>query len=495
VEVVDVINLAMKKYISLFVLFISFLGFSQNETNSYKKRVLENAEIELISSFYGQEGDNAAVTGGIGTEKLTDLATTITVSIPLNDNDIFTIDATISAYSSASSSNLNPFDSSGASRGGDDHHDDDDKSAKIIAVDPVTGSPWVESSGASKSDVWLNGDIGYSHSSENRNSIIGANLSFAKEFDYTSIGLGGNFSKLFNEKNTEIGLKANIYVDFWQPIYPTEIKSYKEVNKNLNDGFFESVNILDQDGAVINKTGSKVWSPLNTTLVENKSRNTYSASISFSQIISKKAQISIFLDVVQQKGLLANPMQRVYFGDRANYYIGNASNIPNYISLKNIDVFQLADDIERLPNTRFKLPIGARLNYYLNEIISIRTYYRYYYDDWGIISHTANIELPIKINDKFTLFPTYRYYSQTAADYFAPYEQLLSTNEFYTSDYDLSKFNSNQFGFGISYTDIFTTSRIWKLGLKSVDLKYSNYKRNTGLTAGIISAAFKFLLD
>ncbi|MBI9041602.1 DUF3570 domain-containing protein [Lutibacter sp.] len=483
----------MKKYISLFILFISFFGFSQNETNTYKKRVLENTEVDLISSFYGQDGDNAAVTGGIGSEKLTDLATTITVSIPLNDNDIFTIDATISAYSSASSSNLNPFDASGASRGGDD--EDDDKSAKLVASGAVTGSPWVESSGASKSDVWVNGDIGYSHSSEDRNSIIGANLSFAKEFDYTSIGVGGNFTKLFNEKNTEIGLKANIYMDSWQPVYPTEIKSYKEVNKNLNDGFFEGVDILDQNGSIINKTGTTVWSPFNTTLVENKSRNTYSASISFSQILSKKAQISVFLDVVQQNGWLANPMQRVYFGDRANYYIGNASSIANYTSKENTDVFQLADDIERLPDTRFKLPVGARFNYYLNEIISLRTYYRYYYDDWGITSHTANIELPIKISDKFTLYPTYRYYTQTAADYFAPYEQLLSTNEFYTSDYDLSEFNSNQFGFGISYTDIFTSRRIWKLGLKSVDLKYSNYKRNTGLTAGIISAGFKFVMD
>ena len=96
---------------------------------------------------------------------------------------------------------------------------------------------------------------------------------------------------------------------------------------------------------------------------------------------------------------------------------------------------------------------------------------------------------------KFTLYPTYRYYIQTAADYFAPYEQLFSTDEFYTSDYDLSKFNANQFGFGISYTDIFTKGKIWKLGLKNVDLKYSNYKRNTGLSAGIISAGFKFVME
>ena len=101
----------------------------------------------------------------------------------------------------------------------------------------------------------------------------------------------------------------------------------------------------------------------------------------------------------------------------------------------------------------------------------------------------------VKISDKFTLYPSYRYYNQTAADYFAPYEQLVSTDQFYTSDNDLSEFNSNQFGFGVSYTDIFTKRRIWKLGLKSVDLKYSNYERNTGLNSSIVSLGFKFVMD
>lgn len=466
---------------------MSFYGYSQSNNDSikvYKKRVLETAEVDFISSYYSQNGDNAAVTGGIGNEKLTDIASNITVSIPLNDDDVLAIDATISAYTSASSSNLNPFDVGGG----------DDGNSAVYNANSV-GSPWVESSGASRSDVWANGNINYSHSTDNRNNIVSANLSFAKEYDYTSIGLGGGFTKLFNEKNTEIDLKANIYLDTWSPKYPSEINSYLRAGQNLNAGFFKNVPILDQSGTAINKNGTAVWSPLNTTLVDNKSRNTYSFSLGLSQIISKRAQFSVFLDVVQQNGWLANPMQRVYFADRANYYIGNASNIANYTSKTNTDVFQLADDIERLPETRLKIPVGARFNYYINEFVSLRTYYRYYSDDWGINSHTADIELPIKITDKFTIYPTYRYYTQTAADYFAPYEQLFSTNKFYTSDYDLSKYNANQYGFGISYTDIFTKSHIWKLGLKNIDVKYSNYKRNTGLTAGIISAGFKFVTE
>ncbi len=478
---------------SLFFFTITFSQEQDNDdTKDYKKRVLENIEIDFLTSYYTQDGDNAAVTGGIGTEELTDLASEIVISIPMNDDDVLSISAEISTYTSASSSNLDPFDSSGASGGDDDDDDDDDDDGNSSGV---TGSPWIESSGDSRKDTWINANVGYSHSSDDRNKIWSANLNFANEYDYTSIGFGGSHSWLFNEKNSEFGISGNAYFDTWNPKYPTELDSYLEANQNLFNGFFNAIEILDQNGNIIDKSGANVWRPLNTTLVDDTSRNTYSVSLSFSQILNKNAQISFFIDLVQQEGWLSSPLQRVYFKDRDNFYVGNASSISNYTSPNNRDVFQLADDIERLPSSRFKIPIGTRLSYYINEIFVLRTYYRYYTDDWGISAHTAEFEIPIKITDKFTLYPSYRYYTQTAADYFAPYEENLSTQEFYTSDYDLSDFNANQYGFGIKYTDIFTKIQFWKFKLKSAELKYSHYDRSTGLTADIISLGFNYIFE
>jgi hypothetical protein len=476
-----------KPIVILFLVFVTQIYAQQDSTTVYKKRVLETTEVDFLMSYYSQEGNNASVTGGIGNEELTDITPTIIINMPVNDDDVLTIDAGISTYTSASSSNLNPFDRSGASSGDDDDDDDDDR----LRANEVIGSPWVASSGASAQDTWGSISVGYSHSSDNRNNIWSANVSFATEYDYTSIGFGGGFAKLFNEKNTEIGIKANVYLDTWSPRYPTELDSYVDVNGDLSQGFFQNVDILDQNGAV-----STDWSPISGfDLIKDKSRNSYSLSFSFSQILNKKAQFSLFFDLVKQDGWLANPMQRVYFADIDNYYIGNPSSINIYTSPNNTDVFQLADDIERLPNTRFKVPIGMRLNYYINEVFSLRTYYRYYFDDWGINSHTASLEVPIKITRKFTIYPSYRFYNQTAADYFAPYEENLSTSEYYTSDYDLSKFNANQYGFGVSYSDIFSKFHIWKFGLKNIDFKYHNYTRNTGLKANIFAIAFKFVMD
>ena len=69
-----------KNFILAFsLLLISVFGYAQdkasdNNISTYKKRVLETIEVDILSSYYSQDGDNAAVTGGIGTEELNDFA-------------------------------------------------------------------------------------------------------------------------------------------------------------------------------------------------------------------------------------------------------------------------------------------------------------------------------------------------------------------------------------------------------------------------------------
>ncbi|WP_273569051.1 DUF3570 domain-containing protein [Maribacter halichondriae] len=431
------------KYTFYSIFFLgSLIGFAQTEDaqNTYKKRVLETTEVDFLSNYYVQDGENAAVSGGLGTEELTDVTGTFVISIPMSDDDVLTIDAGVSAYTSASSSNVNPFDDGPA-------------------------DPFVASSGASRADTWVNLTGNYSHSSDDRNDIWSAKLSVSSEYDYFSIGFGGSYAKLFNEKNTELSIDANVYLDTWNAIYPIELRPFG----TGGIGFFRPDEI----------TGNTNYNP-DFTEFDSEGRNSYSLGLGFSQILHKNVQGSLSLDFVNQKGLLSTPFQRVYFSDIIDSFI---------------DDFQLADDIERLPDSRFKIAIGGRLNWYLNASLSLRTYYRYYFDDWGINSHTASLEIPVKLSDTFTLYPSYRFYNQTAADYFAPYEVHLSTNIFYTSDFDLSKYSANQFGFGASYTDIFTKFHLWKFGMKSIDLKVFHYNRNTSLQYNIATLGVKFVMD
>lgn len=412
----------------------SFSVAQQNST-SYKKKVLEAAELDMLFSYYTQDGQNAAVTGGEGTEELTDATSTLVLRMPLNEDDVLTIDTGLSAYTSASSSNVNPLDGTNSNV-----------------------SPFDASSGESRTDELFYINPTYQHSSENRNTIWSANGYFSNEYDYFSIGFGGSFAKLFNEKNTEVSVSGRVFLDQWNPQTPIE----------LRPGFFDD-----------RITGNGTYNP-NFTEFTNENRNTYSVSLNFSQILSKKLQGSLSLDLVVQNGLLSTPFQRVYFGDVSDFFI---------------DDFQLADDVERLPDTRLKIPVGGRLNYYINDAIILRSYYRFYYDDWGITSHTATIEVPIKLSDAFTLYPSYRYYTQTAADYFFRSEEALSSLEFYTSDFDLSAYQANQLSFGVQYKDIFNNARLLFFGLKAIDLRYSYYNRSNGLNASIFTLSSTFVID
>jgi hypothetical protein len=477
----------MKKFSLVLFIFICFMTYSQEKDSSlvFKKRVLESAEVDFLLSYYKQTGNKSAVSGGIGSEELTDLASNIVVSVPLNSDDVLTVDAGISAYTSASSSNINPFNSSGAS-GGNGEDDDDDR----LVSGPI-GTPWLASSGASAQDALASLTANYSHSSDDRNFIWNADVAFSNEYDYTSVGFGGGIAKLFNQKNTEISLKANVYLDQWRPIYPTELHEFSKYGSGfLSNGYFNGVTVYNQNGIA-----STNYLPSEFKNLASVSRNSYSVSFAFSQILSKRLQGSVFFDLLMQEGLLSTPYHRIYFSDKENYYIGQTQYIPVYETSENVGVYRLADDIERLPSKRYKAPIGIRLNYYINETFKLRTYYRFYADNWGIEAHTANVELPIKLNDAITVYPMYRYYSQTASKYFAPFESHLSTEQYYTSDTDLSKFNSNQFGIGLSYTDIFTKFKIINFGLKSIDFRYNNYQRSDLLNASIVTVAFKFVMQ
>lgn len=456
-------------------------SFSQvkDSVTAFKKRILENTEVDFLLSYYNQDGKHSAVGGGIGSEKLSDIASNIIVAVPLNEDDVLTFDAGISAYTSASSSNINPFETSGNTNNGGSNSSS------------IYGTPWQASSGASASDQLTSLSVNYAHNSDDRNRIWNADVSFSNEYDYTSIGFGGGMTHLFNQKNTEISLKANAYLDQWRPIYPKELLEFGENGNNFqNSSFFSGVTVFDQNG-----NASNDYAPSSFSAYNKVNRNSYSASLLFSQILTKKIQLSVFFDVLKQEGLLATPYQRVYFADKANYYVGQSQYIPVYTSEENKGVYQLADDKERLPSSRFKIPIGARLNFYINQYVVARSYYRYYEDNWGIQAHTASIELPIKISSSFTLYPMYRYYTQSASRYFAPYETHLSTEQFYTSDYDLSKFSTNQYGAGFTYTDIFTRTKIYILGLKSIDLRLNHYTRSDGLSANIVTFGFKFEVE
>jgi len=407
-------------------------GWAQMTDNPYQKRALDAAEVDLLFSYYKQDGQHAAVTGGEGTEALTDASSSLVVRMPLGERDILTVDVGISAYTSASSSNVNPLD------GG------------------AVATPYEASSGASRKDMLTYIGPSYLHNSRDGNTTWGANAYFSTEYDYYSLGVGGSYSRRFNQGNTGLTLSGRVFWDKWNPRYPIE----------LRPGFFDD-----------RIRGNGTYAPLFVPF-DRETRNSYALSLELSQLLGQKLQGALFVDLVLQHGLLSTPFQRVHFQALEAFYL---------------DLFQLADDVERLPEGRLKLPIGGRLNYYLNDFMVLRTYYRYYWDDWGVSAHTGSLEVPLKLGGGFSLAPNYRLHTQSAADYFYPKEVARSTFGYYTSDHDLSQYVAHQYGLGLQYRDIMDSVRLLSFGLKSVDLRFAHYDRSDGLQALIVSVGTTFV--
>lgn len=385
-------------------LFALLQSFSQNVSDStgFKSRKLKVEEVNIIASYYRQDGDNAAVTGGIGSQKLTDVANVIDVKLLRYDRKMrkhsYTVEAGIDHYTSASSDQV-------------------DLKAN---------------SSASSADNRIYGSIGWNRENEIKGTSFGPGVSYSSEFDYQSLGFNVNFSKKSKNKNGEFTAHLQVYLDKVSLIAPEELRSAG------NNG-------TDQRGT--------------------SARNTVAGSFSYTQVVNERLQLALLADVIAQQGYLSLPFHRVYFQDATVHQ-------------------------EKLPSNRVKIPVGLRASYFFGDKFIIRAYYRFYTDNWGLNSHTASIELPVKITPFISVSPFYRFYNQAAVKYFAPYQQHTAADEYRTSNYDLSAFNSNFFGAGLRFAPpkgIFGLKRF-----NMLELRYGHYAKNNEFNSDIISLNAKF---
>jgi hypothetical protein len=105
------------------------------------------------------------------------------------------------------------------------------------------------------------------------------------------------------------------------------------------------------------------------------------------------------------------------------------------------------------------------------------------------VSHTASLEVPVKITPFFSVSPFYRYYVQTAVNYFAPYEKHTAADTYYSSNYSLSAFSSQFFGAGIRLAP---PKGIFGSKLNTLEIRYGHYTQTTDLVSDIVSLNLKF---
>jgi hypothetical protein len=282
-----------------------------------------------------------------------------------------------------------------------------------------------------------------------RGASFGFGAYYSTEYNYKSFGLDLHAGKKLGT-NTEINGKISGFFDKVKLIYPSELIPSAIVTTPTTYTTASGNTYTSEESSERN--------------IPSSPRNTYTASLTLSQIVNTRMQFSVMLDGVAQNGYLGLPFHRVYFDDETVH-------------------------VENLPSIRKKLPIGIRLNYFLGDHVVLRSYYRYYVDDWGIRAHTAELEIPVKINSFFSVSPFYRYYTQTGSNYFAAYGKHTANDQYYTSNYSLSALTSHFIGAGVHYAP---PTGIFNQHISAMEVRFGHYTQSTQLYASVLSFAFTF---
>ena len=175
-------------------------------------------------SYYTQDNDHSAVTGGQGTEDLQVYATKVSVDHQSDSSNAFHFEAGVDVITSASTDNID----------------------------------FVKSS-ASRVDARTHVNTGYIRRFKGPGITAGVNGSLSIESDYTSLGTGVFLSKLDLSKTKEISLALQMFFDDlrWgrlhdghpeKLIYPVELRTkewfdhYRRDSYNLELGYYLLIN-------------------------------------------------------------------------------------------------------------------------------------------------------------------------------------------------------------------------------------------------------------
>ena len=185
------------------------------------------------------------------------------------------------------------------------------------------------------------------------------------------------------------------------------------------------------------------------------------------RVVTPTAMVRVGVEYNVVDGLQHNPYRNVYAG---------GTNVP-----------------ERHPDHRARRDAFVKFNQYLRNRSSLKLTYRYYNDDWGIGSHEIGSRLSQYITHGVFAQYQYRYYTQTAADFYrAVYATTAGVNGYLTGDYRMAALSSHLFGIALDF-DLGTMAAesAWLHRLRA-RMSYDRYFNSNNYSANILETGVDF---
>ncbi len=166
------------------------------------------------------------------------------------------------------------------------------------------------------------------------------------------------------------------------------------------------------------------------TFNETVDRRNYRFSLQ--QIVTPRLMAGLNYEVITDEGFLNNPYRSVRYLDD--------SSARGYS-------FQP----ELYPQTRTSNAVSITAQYYLPYRASVSAEYRYFTDTWGIDANTASLGYTQPWGKRWILEAGYRWYDQSAADFYSDLFPRADAQNFLARDKELSTFTSHMLSVGATY--------------------------------------------
>lgn len=166
----------------------------------------------------------------------------------------------------------------------------------------------------------------------------------------------------------------------------------------------------------------------------NRPVTTLNGSLSYTQVLDANMFVQFAYEAIYADGYLSSPYRYVGVGSPD----GSCQGMAGLMALE----FCLP---EHNPEERFRNAFVAQGRRALGETMSTGLMYRFYLDDWEIMSHTASLDLQWFVGADTALSLYYRFYLQSAAAHYRPtFPTIDRLREYYTRDKELSAFQSHR---------------------------------------------------
>ena len=285
-------------------------------------------------------------------------------------------------------------------------------------------------------------------------SVLGASASTEK--DYNSLGASATLMRDFNNKLTTLSAGISGSLDSVEPaggIVPQGLtplssayavasaapagSSDSEYETSIEDALTTPAAastalvhaVTTASGAVISTgSGGTSTSIVNGSIArQTKKKESVDGMIGVTQVVNRRTLMQLNYSLGVSSGYLTDPYKII------SMINGTTGETVDYRT-------------ELRPDSRLRQSIYWKAVYHLNEDV-IHFSYRYFWDDWGIRSNTVDLHYHFVLGDDFYVEPQFRYYTQSAADFY--HHSLVdgaSLPRYASADYRLAEMRSTSYG-------------------------------------------------